>query len=515
MGVSMVFHTNRGYGLFSKKMPLSFLLRVSFLFMIFFIAPTGQSHACFCFVECASGSCSAGENEIENQHDDLRENTKDEFDDDLGAYEDWLVDVFLAGQVVPAMADMATQMAAVAMQYTQIIGSFLDAQIQMDTQRLFRKLQYDAHKDYRPSEDFCWFGTNVASMAATNAKARFNALALSQIAMDRHTGVLGSSGAEDADYDYKARWEQFVDTYCDRRDNNRQSDTAAYGGVVGASVIGTPATTGLELACDHDGPGGSTTAGAETYNRINRDIDYTRLIEEPRALDVDFTDNTLNTSNILIVAPVLDQPGDEEDVLAMSKNLYGAQVLTRSISRKAMSKSAAQRLYLALRSVAAKRSVAQASYNAIVGLKSVGSSYEQPNTTVGIHPSAQPVVMLQQKTLRFMAAIMDQLLPASPANIGNNIFDILGYSPSYYSQLEILAKRIYQNPDFYANLYDTPANVSRKKVAMRAIELMVDREIYESQLRKEMSVSVLLAAKLRQEHRSANKRLAVGSAEGQ
>lgn len=488
-----------GASAFLRKGLLSFLLVSS----VSVVLPIKEAVACFCFVECASGSCSAGEQNIEQQHEDIRDNTKDEFDDDLGAYEDWLVEVFLAGQVVPAMADMATQMGAVAMQYTQIIGSFLDAQIQMDTQRLFRKLQYDAHKDYRPSEDFCWFGTNVASLSATDVKSKYNALALSQISMARQLGSVSTAGANYSDLDYDARWRQFVKTHCDRRDNNRQPD--------GAGAV-SPATTGLELACDHSGSGGSITVGAETYNRINRDIDYTRLIEEPRALDVDFTNATLNTAHPIITASagVYDQPGDEEDVIAMSKNLYGSNVLSRKLSRADLKKPDAQKLYLALRSVAAKRSVAQSSYNAIVGLKSVGSSYELSNTGLGLHPSGDPVVMLQQKTLRFMASIVDQLLPADPAGIGNNIFDIIGYSPSYYSQLEVLAKRIYQNPDFYANLYDTPANVSRKKVAMRAVELMVDREIYESQLRKEMSVSVLLATKLKQMHRNANKQLAAG-----
>ena len=42
----------------------------------------------------------------------------------------------------------------------------------------------------------------------------------------------------------------------------------------------------------------------------------------------------------------------------------------------------------------------------------------------------------------------------------------------------------------------SPANVKRKGVALKAIELMLDRAIYESQLRQEMAMSVLLSAKL-------------------
>ena len=84
---------------------------------------------------------------------------------------------------------------------------------------------------------------------------------------------------------------------------------------------------------------------------------------------------------------------------------------------------------------------------------------------------------------------------------------MLGENPSYYAQLEILAKKIYQSPDFYANLYDKPANVERKSVALKAIELMLDRAIYESQIRQEMTMSVLLSSRLRNTFRDINQEL--------
>ena len=86
--------------------------------------------------------------------------------------------------------------------------------------------------------------------------------------------------------------------------------------------------------------------------------------------------------------------------------------------------------------------------------------------------------------------------------------EYLGEQPSYYAQLEVLAKKIYQNPDFFAGLYDSPANVARKGVAMKAIELMLDRAIYESQIRQEMLTSVLFSAKLRPAIREVNRDLA-------
>ena len=51
----------------------------------------------------------------------------------------------------------------------------------------------------------------------------------------------------------------------------------------------------------------------------------------------------------------------------------------------------------------------------------------------------------------------------------------LGERPSYYAQLKFIAKRIYQRPEFFIDLYDTPANVERKKVALQAINSILER----------------------------------------
>ena len=483
------------------------VLRSAFFILIFcsFLSAPKVSYA-ICCTECPTSDCDAATTFIDNAHEDIIDRVNTEFDYDLEEFEEWLIEVMFKTQFLPAMADMATQMSSVAMQYTQAIGMFLDAQNQMDTQRLFRKLQFEAHRDYKPSQDYCWFGTNVRSLVATENLAQYNSLALSQMAMARQLGSSNVAGSTGVDGDYKARWEQFVRTYCDPRDNNRQ-------------VAGT----GLDLACDRNGLAPGTDAGAEDKQRMNRDIDYTRLIEEPRTLNIDMVDTTLDVTaeplDTMIVGPI-EEPRDEEDVIALSKNLYGHKVLSRELSRVVMGGSSAKKLYIALRSVAAKRGVAQASFNAIVGLKSSGTAHEKmplantfahPAVALGLPATVGAGVLATKHSGRFMASIVQELLPADPAGVGVNIFDLIGYSPSYYSQLEFLTKRIYQNPDFYANLYDTPANVTRKKVAMRAIELMIDRAIYESQLRREMSVSVLLSSKLRESHRSANEGLATSS----
>ena len=480
------------------------LLLFSVIHISSMVAISKQANAYVC--GCHISDCIKAQVFVIRQHNELVSHTQSEFDSDLQAFQNWLVNDLFNGEVVPATAAMVTQMSAVAMQYTQIIGTFIDAQTQLETQRVLRQLQYEAHRDYAPSETFCYFGSNVKSMASTENKGRYNALALSRISIDRQMGTVSASGGTGFSGDYKSRWNQFVDTYCDPLDNNFQDLTGG-----SSSLLGVPTgkRTGLMLACEHIGTTGSTSYGAEDKNRYNRDINYTRLIEKPRTLDVDYTDGTLNSAippASSLYSGSIHQPGDEEDVIALAKNLYGHKVLSRKLTRRALKQDDAKKMYLTLRSVAAKRNVAQASYNAIVALKSAGTTHE---STGDVDKVGTTVTLDNHQTRRYMAAIINQLLPANPESSAANIFSLIGYSPSYFSQLEILAKRIYQDPGFYANLYDTPANVKRKKVAMKAVELMVDRAIYESQIRREMSISVLLASKLRAAHRSANRYLAV------
>src|SRR5690606_4894496 len=78
----------------------------------------------------------------------------------------------------------------------------------------------------------------------------------------------------------------------------------------------------------------------------------------------------------------------------------------------------------------------------------------------------------------------------------DEIDKFLGEKPSYFAQMEVLTKKIYQNPTFYTELYDKPVNVERKGAAIEAISLMQDRDLYNSLLRSEAVLSVLLETML-------------------
>lgn len=374
---------------------------------------------------------------LENEHEDSRD-TGPSYNDQFDEFEDWLFE-FSREQIIPALQRMTTQLGAVAMHQVFTFGTFLDAKTQLNTQRLFQKLRMDAHRDYQPSQDFCQFGTAVRSLSATEARSRYQSRALNARQMARQLGNISQSSASSKDSDKFARWEQFTEHYCDSRDNYWNENSTQ--------------RSGLIFACSGDGGGDA--------NRINADINFTRTIDNPRTLVINFTETP-----------------DREDVFALGSNIYGHDVLSRDFKfEDQQADSDKIKWYMALRSVAARRNVAENSYNAIVELKTAGTS-DLPHGE-------------QSRTREFLAAILTEMGVAD-----DDVYSYIGERPSYYAQLEILAKKIYQNPDFYVNLYDKPANVERKSVALRAIELMLDRAIYESQLRREMATSVLLATEL-------------------
>lgn len=434
-----------------RTLSLHSLSGIALLFCVL-LMPANQANA-----GCGHTSC---RDRIREHHQDpaptgIRHTVNEHTSEKFTEHRDWLVENFFKEQVLPALMLFTEQMSAVAMQQTLAIGTFLDAKHQMETQRLFQELQVQAHKDYQPSEDFCYFGTGVKSLAASESKSQASTFILARRQMGRHLGQKGAAGATNSDDDKFARWELFKNNFCDPQDSDWNS---------------TATLPGLEALC------GSSVDPLST----NADIDYTRLIENPKTI---FLDPALTGFDFIGAGVAAND--SEKAVMALNNNLYGHNTLTREVTKAALQQQSNQAWYLALRSVAAKRSVAETSFNAIVGMKSEGS-----------------VGSASTSSHRFLGAIMVELGVAD-----DDVVSIIGINPSYYAQLELLAKKIYQNPDFYSNLYDKPANVARKSVALKAIELMVDRAIYESQIRQEMVSSVLLSAKLREPFKEAQRGL--------
>ncbi|MEK7802086.1 MAG: hypothetical protein AAB276_06495, partial [Pseudomonadota bacterium] len=324
-------------------------------------------------------------------------------------------------------------------------GSFIDAQNMLLAMLHIQKSNVQTYKDYTPSEQICRFGTLSRSIANSQQRSNVTTIALATQAIQRQmmrTGMATSDAKQAGETiggsaDIKNRWKQYTTTFCDKSDFNEKT--------------------------------GSTNTNTYCLNtndlQHNRDIDINRTLESPYTLDLDYT-----------AAPGAQTP-DTQNIMALASNLYASNIVTnltgsdlRAIAKEKFDSSTTQaslKNFFDYRSIVAKRSVAENSFAAIAGLKAAGDNSSKA----------------------YIAEVIKQL------GVGDAVNDpirLLGENPSYYAQMNVLTKLIYQDPAFYANLMDGPANVTRQQSAMKGIALAQDRDIYDSLRRSEMLLSTLL-----------------------
>lgn len=385
------------------------------------------------------------------QHEETIEHFMAEFQDQ----ELWLLTEVFREWLVPIWQNMNEQIVTTMMHQTFIIGTFFDAKIQLETQLLIQELNLEAHKDYRASKGMCVFGTNIKSLAEAERNAEFTTFVLSQRSMDRQMGQVGSSGAHGQYADRNSRTRQFKNLFCNLED---------LAGGTGGENMGS-----LYLLCNDD-PKNTASAQSGPDNFVNNDIDFSRTIDYNNTLDIDLTDDTVTE--------------DELSIFALANNLYSHDLMFRMPELAAEQEVERARL-LDFRHIVAKRSVAEHSFNTIVGLKTMGKEIEDGSTE-------------EENTVEYMRNIMESLgiedepLQTYLISGGPVVGGEPTERPSYYAQMEVLTKRIYQQPEFYTDLYESPANVDRKRVAMEAIGLMQNFDTWQSHLRTEAMLSVLL-----------------------
>lgn len=335
--------------------------------------------------------------------------------------------------MLPSLMQAGVTFSAIGSYQVSIVGMFIDAREQLESQRLLQRLHARAHKDYQPSIGMCEFGTRVTTLASSERQSEVNARLLSQRSTERLLGGAGTATQGGVSGDVIGRLNKYRTVFCDARDNNNSLDELC------------PQLTAAAMT-------------AAEKEQMNQDLDYQRLIADPLTIPLN-----------LIPAGA---PNDEEEaILAMSANLYGFEGFERAEYAELQNDpnqdvTSIQQAYMDVRATAAKTKVAENSFNAIVGMKSEGST---------------------NASRTFMVSYLEELgMPTA------DIDQFLGDNPSYYAQMEILTKKAYQSPLFYTNLYDKPANVERKGVAMQAVGLIQKFDLLKSYLRTEASLSVLL-----------------------
>jgi hypothetical protein len=368
-------------------------------------------------------------NVLENEYEQERQFITQQF----VLNQNYLANDFFTVDVLPGLRMMTEQLVSNGMNQMLALGAIMDAKVQMDTQRLLQRRTADAHKDYQTDNDMCVYGTAASHMTSSDLRGRLTAHVLAKRSLDRQLGNLDSSAADGPDQDAMARLQVVRNLYCNPNDNMQQVSDICY-------------------------PGGALA-------RRNRDIDYARVMEN-NTLDLNFSDTAVSN--------------DEADIFALSNYLYAQHPFSR-IPHPAMRTIEGQTVWMDSRAVIAKHSVAENSFDNIVGMRST-SPDDMTATAQYLGVVFQRMGVSQQDGQRIVGG-MDK-----DSNAINK--------PSYYSMLQIMSQAIYQTPSFYANLYDTPTNVRRKEVAMQASRLMVDRDSYVSELREEAVLDELLEAEV-------------------
>ncbi len=339
-------------------------------------------------------------------------------------HREWLIKNVWEAHVLPAMMLMTHEITTMAFWQMEVIGSLFDAKHQLETQRLLQDMQATAHKEYHPSEGMCRFGTNTRSLAAADRKTDLTQISLAARSTQRlllNQGGIGTGSARD---EQRTRMIQFRQKYCNPDD-------------LGFAMY---------LVCE-----------STSTERRNKDVNFMHTVGSEDTLPIDFSDSAVSPT--------------EEDVLALSVNLYGHRLL-QQIDRRFLANAEAHvviegaKMYMDIRALAAKRSVAYNSFAAFVAEKSLGAGAAVP----------------------YMREILIEMdIPEA------EIEKMLGGGlPSYHAQMEILTKKLYQIPNFYSDLYGKPVNIDRKNVSMQAIGLMQKRDMYKSQLRAEANMAVYL-----------------------
>ncbi|MEK7801624.1 MAG: hypothetical protein AAB276_04135, partial [Pseudomonadota bacterium] len=370
-------------------------------------------------------------------------------------------DYYLEGGLKP----WATTLTNAFMLNATMKGMIIDASNLLRTMLDVQKQKVKTAKNYAPSEEICRFGTLSRGLAASDARTTNNQLVISQAGLSRSLGTMFSVGAAGRGDDNHNRLDSFITRFCDTSDSRNGLDNICNLWFVDLSY--SYLTPPEPLDKNH-----------------NRDIDYTRSVDTKPTLNADFTDTNLKE--------------DEASVLALGNYLYGHwQPKDRPSLSDIGESTGSIENYNEYRSVIARRAAAQNSFAAITAMRSAGSGspvqyIENVLTRLGLTPA---------QIDRYAGGKTDSVsyISMNPQYSSSQTTDADGgkVATSYNGQMEILTRKIYQDPAFYANLMDTAANVKRTSAAMGGVGLMQDRDIYKSTTRSEMLLALLVELEAR------------------
>jgi hypothetical protein len=347
----------------------------------------------------------------------------------------FIMSSFYTGTVSPTFQRFADGFRNGELFKAATFGTFMDASTLVDTQRDVQVLSTKTLQNYTPSEQICRFGTLSRSLSASEARVDANKLVLSEVGLSRNLGTMSNIASAGRGLDNESRIRMFVEKFCDLNDSNS--------GLTEICQIATPVAD-----LNH-----------------NRDVDFNRTLDDKLTINADFTNATWTQ--------------EESNTIGLAHYLYGHRQPAKRISYSELNESSGTAgLYSEYRSVTARRAAAQNSYNTLAAMKAAGSGASDD----------------------YMRAVLTQLgLPTADANRylqAQNSTDP-AVNASYYAQMDILAKKLYQDPAFFAGLMDSKTNVRRTSAAIQGVGLMQGRDMYRSMERSEMLLGLLVQLEAR------------------
>ena len=356
----------------------------------------------------------------------------------------WYVEDFwppVEAHIVRITNEMTTQIR----NETARIGGFMDAQNNMRAMSTLQENQAAAARTFLPSEQLCRFATLSKGLASSQSTSDLIRLSMSNRSFERQllrknvASGINEKGerikGQSADKD--ARWDSYTKYFCNPIQNGMGK--------------------GADGIC-------KTTSDAQ----YNADVDFTRSVWDKPTLDITVTGAASK---------------DAQNITALADNLYASNLTSNMPTAAQLNPSLSEnadniRKYMLMRSVIAKRAIAENSFTSLVGMKAKGTPATAEATTNLLKELGMPE-------------------DAAKAFVTEN--------PSYYAQMDALTRKMYQTPAFYTNLMESGTNVGRQSAAMKALELMQTRDIYKTMQRSEMLMATLLEIYVSREQGGLNK----------
>jgi len=366
------------------------------------------------------------------------------------------------GQILPQLRIMGMELTTATQSFNTSIGAFFDAQSLQDSILRMQTLAAETARNQTPSVSMCQYATLSKSLSASEVAQKETTRAISVLNLKRNTLNNKLQSSRSSNDDAEARLAQFKSKYC-----IGISDSAEFSGVLG-TLCTAPAP-----------PADPNTIPPLNARKRNKDINFVQTLGLPKTIPAALYPGPYGPTESL---------SQFEDIIALSKNLYGSTAMNSATKEELTPKTGKTSQYnmLKRRALQAKRNVAQHSFANYVGLKAATDRAD--GSELSIKPHIEGLLTLMGVDNSANNRFTDYF-----AKAGNELTES---SPSYWTQMEVLTKTLYQDPRFYASLYDNPANVKRQQAAMKAIELMQERDIHETSLRTETLLSLWLESEL-------------------